>query len=80
MIEKDLKGDARTVVFAQTATPTIVNRFSLGERDTGLYTRFSGGASAQLARNVQLDVAASTTAGKDQGNEVSVHGGVRLGF
>jgi outer membrane autotransporter protein len=80
MVEKDLKGDERTVTFAQTATPTIVNRFSLGERDTGLYTRFSGGASAQLGRNLQLDVAASTTAGKDQGNEVSVHGGVRLGF
>jgi phospholipase/lecithinase/hemolysin/uncharacterized protein YhjY with autotransporter beta-barrel domain len=80
MLEKDLMGDARTVTFAQTATPTIVNRFSLGERDTGVYTRLSGGASAQLARNIQIDVAGSTTAGKDQGNEISIHGGVRVGF
>lgn len=80
MLEKDLKGDARTLTFAQTSTPTIVNRFSLGERDTGVYTRFSGGASAQLARNIQLDVAGSTTAGKDGGNELSVDGGVRVGF
>jgi uncharacterized protein YhjY with autotransporter beta-barrel domain/phospholipase/lecithinase/hemolysin len=80
MLEKDLKGDNRTVVFSQTSTPSIVNRFDLGERDTGLYTRFSGGASAQLTRTIQLDVSGSTTAGKDQGNEVSVSGGVRVGF
>jgi outer membrane autotransporter protein len=80
MVEKDLKGDSRTLTFAQTATPTIVNRFDLGERDTGVYTRLSGGASAQIASNIQLDFAASTTAGKDQGNEVTAHAGVRVGF
>jgi outer membrane autotransporter protein len=80
MVEKDLKGDSRTVSFAQSTSPTIVNRFDLGERDTGVYTRFAGGASAQLTRGIQLDVAASTTAGKDQGNEVSVSGGLRVGF
>lgn len=80
MVEKDFDGDSRTLSFAQTATPTIVNRFDLGERDTSVYSRFSGGASAQLARNIQLDVAASTTAGKEQGEEVTVHAGVRVGF
>jgi hypothetical protein len=80
MIEKDLKGDGRTLTFAQTATPTIVNRFNLGERDTGIYTRLAGGASAQLGRNVQLDFAAGTTVGKDQGEEVNAHAGVRVGF
>lgn len=80
MLEKDLDGDSRTLTFSQTASPTIVNRFSLAERDTGIYTRFTAGASAQLARNIQLDVNGSTTAGKDQGNDVSVQGGVRVGF
>lgn len=80
VVEKDLSGDSRTLRFAQTATPTIVNRFDLGERDTGVYTRFSGGASAQLTRTIQLDVAGSTTAGRDQGDEVIVHGGIRVGF
>lgn len=80
MLEKDLKGDSRTLVFSQTASPVIVNRFDLGERDTGVYTRFAGGASAALGQRLQLDVLASTTAGKDQGNEVSAHLGVRLGF
>jgi outer membrane autotransporter protein len=80
MIEKDLRGNSRTLTFSQTASPTIVNRFNLGERDTGVYTRLSGGASAQIASAVQLDFTASTTAGKDQGNEVSAHAGVRVGF
>jgi outer membrane autotransporter protein len=80
MLEKDLRGDGRTLTFAQTASPTIVNRFDVGERDTGVYTRFAGGASATLGSRIQLDVHASTTAGKDQGNEVSAQVGVRLGF
>jgi outer membrane lipase/esterase len=80
MLEKDLKGDGRTISFSQTSAPGIVNRFDLGERDKGLYTRFAGGASAAIGGRIQLDVQASTTAGKDQGNEVSAHLGVRLGF
>ncbi|GLR46552.1 autotransporter outer membrane beta-barrel domain-containing protein [Sphingomonas astaxanthinifaciens] len=80
MVEKDLKGDSRTLDFAQTASPTIVNHFDAGKRDQGIYTRFTGGASARITNAVQLDVVASTTAGKDQGNEVSGQVGVRIGF
>ncbi|WP_344705696.1 autotransporter domain-containing protein [Sphingomonas swuensis] len=80
MLEKDFKGDGRTLSYSQTASPIIVNSFDLGERDKGMYTRFAGGASAAITQSVQLDVLASTTAGKDQGNEVSVHAGVRVGF
>lgn len=80
MVEKDLKGNGRMLSFSQTASPTIVNRFDLGERDKGVYTRFTGGASAALSQRVQVDVLASTTAGKDQGNEVTGQVGVRFGF
>jgi outer membrane autotransporter protein len=80
MLERELESDGRLMTFAQTASPTIVNRFDLGERDKGVYTRFAGGASAALGPRVQLEVQASTTAGKDQGNEVSGQVGVRLGF
>jgi outer membrane autotransporter protein len=80
MLEKELRGDGRTVTFAQTSSPGIVNSFDLGERDKGIYTRFAGGASAALGSRVQVDFQASTTAGKDQGNEVSAQVGVRLGF
>lgn len=80
MVEKDLEGNGRSVTFAQTATPSIVNRFSFGNRDKSIYTRLAGGASAQVGRGIQLDFTASTTAGKDDGNEVSAVGGVRFGF
>jgi outer membrane autotransporter protein len=80
MIEKDLKGDSRTLVFSQTSAPTIVNRFDAGERDQGYYSRFSGGASAAISQAIQLDVLASATVGKDQGNELSTQVGLRVGF
>lgn len=80
MLEKDLEGDSRTLTFSQASSPTIVNRFDLGERDKSVYTRFTAGASAQLTSSIQLDVSGSTTAGKDMGNDVSVQGGVRVGF
>ena len=80
MLEKDLEGDSRTLTFSQANSPTIVNRFDLGERDKSVYTRFTAGASAQLTSSIQLDVSGSTTAGKDMGNDVSVQGGVRVGF
>ena len=80
MVEKDFKGDGRTAVWSQVSAPTIVNRFDLGERDKSYYTRLSGGASAQLGGGVQLDAHASTTAGKDQGEEVTASVGFRVGF
>jgi outer membrane lipase/esterase len=80
MAEKDLKGDGRTISFAQTASPTIVNRFNLGERDKSVYARIAGGASARLGDKVSLDVVLSTTAGRDGGNETTAHGGLRVGF
>lgn len=80
MLEKDLKGDGRTVFFAQTASPTIVNGFDLGDRDKGWYTRLGGGASAAISSSIQLDVVASRTVGKDDGNDLSAQLGVRVGF
>ena len=47
-LEKDLLGDGRTVRFAQTSAPIIVNSWRLEDRSTGAYGRFSGGGSASL--------------------------------
>mgnify|MGYP002780578658 CR=1 FL=1 len=80
MLEKDLDGDSRTATWSQVTAPGIVNSFALGERDTGIYTRLTGGASAQLATGVQLDASASTTFGQDRGEELSANLGVRVGF
>jgi hypothetical protein len=79
-IEKDFTGDERTIRFAQTSAPTIVNSFALEDASKKAYGRFSGGFSAAIFSNVNLDVAGSATIGKDQGNETSANVGVRIGF
>ena len=80
VIEKDFTGDGRTVRFAQTSAPTIVNSFAFDDASKKAYGRFSGGFSAAILSSVTLDAAASLTAGKDQGEETSAQVGVRIGF
>ncbi len=79
-VEKDFTGDARTVRFAQTASPTIVNSFAFDDASKKAYGRFAGGFSAAIFKAVSLDVAGSATVGKDQGEETSAHLGLRIGF
>jgi len=79
-VEKDFTGDERTVRFAQTSAPTIVNSFVLEDASKKAYGRFSGGFSAAIFSTVSLDIAGSATVGKDQGEETSAHLGVRFGF
>ena len=80
VIEKDFTGDGRTVRFAQTSAPTIVNSFAFDDASKKAYGRFSGGFSAAILSSVTLDAAASLTAGKDQGEETSAQVGIRIGF
>ena len=79
-VEKDFSGDSRTARFSLTAAPTIVNRFDYEDRSKKAYARLSGGASAAILNNVSLDVAGSSTFGKKQGEEVSAHLGLKVGF
>jgi phospholipase/lecithinase/hemolysin/uncharacterized protein YhjY with autotransporter beta-barrel domain len=80
VLEKDLLGDGRTVRFAQTSAPIIVNSWRLEDRSTGAYGRFSGGGSASLGGSLRLDALVSGTVGQDDGDEVSVHLALKAGF
>ena len=80
MVEKDFSGDERTVRFAQTSAPTIVNSFALTDASKKAYGRFSAGFGAAILTGVSLDVAGSATIGKDQGEETSAQVGLRIGF
>ena len=79
-VEKDFIGDERTVRFAQTSAPTIVNSFALEDGSKDAYGRGSVGFSASVFSDVSVDAGASLTFGKDQGDETSGHVGVRVGF
>ena len=80
VMEKELSGDDHVVHFSQTASPTIVNSWTLGERPDSAYARLSGGASAAIMNAVTLDAAVSSTIARDEGNELSAQIGVRMGF
>ena len=79
-IEKDFTGDERTLRFAQTSAPTIVNSFAFEDASKKAYGRISGGFSAAIFSTVSLDVGGSATIGKDQGEETSAQLGLRFGF
>jgi len=79
-IEKDLLGDGRTIRFAQTSAPTIVNSWQLEDRSKKAYGRLSVGGSAELIQQVSLNAIASGTVGRDDGNEISGQLGLRFGF
>ena len=79
-IEKDFKGDGRTVLYSQTSAPIIVNSYAYDDRSKKAYGRLTGGASAAILTNVGMDVALSSTFGKKQGNEISAQLGVKVGF
>jgi len=80
MLEKDLSGDGRTLVWSQTSAPGIVNSFDVEDRSTRAYGRFSAGAEVSVLGSIQLQGAASTTVGKKQGDDLSGHIGLSVGF
>ncbi len=80
VVEKDFSGDDRTVRFAQTSAPGIVNSFAFEDGSKKAYARVTGGFSAAILSGVSLNAVLATTKGKEQGEETSGHVGVRFGF
>ncbi len=80
VVEKELSDGYRTIHFAQTSAPVIVNSWVVGDGSKGVYGRISGGGSATIAKGVSLNLLASTTIGRDGGNDVSGQLGVDVGL
>ncbi len=79
MLEHDFTGDSRTISFAQTSAPVIVNRWNVdGDKQT--YGRLSAGAAASILTGTSIDAAVSSTIGRDGGQELGAHLGLRIGF
>jgi uncharacterized protein YhjY with autotransporter beta-barrel domain/phospholipase/lecithinase/hemolysin len=77
--EHDFSGDDRLITFAQTSAAVIVNSWDVpGKKQT--YARVSGGASASLTNEISIDASASTTFGRDHGNETGGQLGVNVRF
>ena len=78
VIEKEFSDGERSVHFAQTSAPGIVNSFAFDDISKKAYGRFTGGASAAIVGGVTMDASLSFTAGKQQGEETSAHVGLSL--
>jgi outer membrane autotransporter protein len=77
--EHEFSGDSRVIRFAQTDTPVIVNSWEVS-RDKDTYARASFGAAATLWGGMSLDSAVTSTLGRDGGQEIGAHVGVRANF
>ena len=80
VVEKDFTGDDRTIVFAQTSAPGIVNRYRVEDVSQKAYGRLSVGLSAAILAGISLNANVSGTVRKDQGNETAGHVGLRAAF
>ena len=77
--EHNFSGDDRLITFAQTDAPTIVNTWTVdGRQET--YGRIAGGASANITGGVSVDAFATTTLGRNHGQEVGAQVGVKAAF
>ncbi|MCM8557742.1 autotransporter domain-containing protein [Sphingomicrobium sediminis] len=80
MLEKEMSGGPRDFTFSQTASPEIVNSWTVGELDDDIYGRLRAGFSAQIFSSLRLDVSATTTVDKGDGEETAASVGLTLGF
>lgn len=79
-VEQEFDGDARTISYALTTAPTIVNRWNLPARSDEMYGRITGGVNFTVTNAVTLQVRATTSLGQDDGNEASGFAALRVAF
>ncbi len=70
-VEREFAGDARTVRYALTAAPTIVNQWTLPDSDDDVYGRVTAGANFELTGALSLQLNGSATIGNDGGEDVA---------
>jgi outer membrane autotransporter protein len=79
-LEKEFEGNSRSVRYALTAAPEIVNTFNLPGRNRDTYGRVTGGVNLNLGSALALQVQASSTLEHREGNEINGSIALRLGF
>ena len=80
LAEKELDGSRRTIRYAGTASPGIVNSYDLEEADDDIYGRIDGGVSLDIARGIAVQLQATATLEHPERDEFSGFLGVKLGF
>jgi uncharacterized protein YhjY with autotransporter beta-barrel domain/phospholipase/lecithinase/hemolysin len=78
--EKDLEGDSRTIRYAGTPSPTIVNSFVLPDRPKDVHARLTGGAEMALGGSFALQLQGSASLSQKGGNDVGGFVALKAGF
>lgn len=77
-VERQFEDDPRTIRYALTAAPGIVNQWVVPGRSDEMYGRLSGGVNFDLGRAVSLQANATGTLGQDEGSELAGFVALRL--
>lgn len=77
-VEKEFAGDSRTIRYALTAAPGIVNQWVLPDRPDDLYGRVTAGADFSLGEAVALQLNATTSISQDAGDDFGGFVALRL--
>ena len=78
--EQELEDDPRTIRYALTAAPTIVNQWNVGGGADDTYGRVAAGAKFQLTSGLALQVTGGTTIDRPGGDDSSASVALRVGF
>jgi outer membrane lipase/esterase len=77
-VEQEFAGDGRTVRYALTAAPTIINQWVLPSRPDDIHGRLTGGVNFSLGNTLSLQLNATGTIAQDQGNDIAGFAALRL--
>lgn len=77
-VEREFEGDARTIRYALTAAPGIVNQWGLPERDDDMHGRLTAGVDLELGRTVTLQLNGTASVARDDGNDIAGFLAVKL--
>ncbi len=78
--EQELEDDPRTIRYALTAAPTIVNQWNVGGDADDTYGRIAAGANFRITGNLALQVTGGTTIDRQGGDDSSASVALRVGF
>ncbi len=69
-VEREFEGDSRTIRYAGTASPGIVNRWVLPGRSEDVYGRLTAGADFQLGGRFSLQLHGSASIGQEESEDI----------
>lgn len=79
-LAKEFEDDDRTILYANTSAPGIVNRWGVAGGSRDLHGRFNAGVNMALVKSVSLQLNATGSIARDEGNDLGGSLAVKVGF